>query len=116
MSVVRLYVDEDACEHAVIHGLRARGIDLLTTLEAGQAGTTDQDQLGFAVEQGRTIYTFNVGDFARLHRDWLQQGRDHRGIVVIPDQRYSIGEKIGRLARLVTTLTAEEMVNRMEYL
>ena len=116
MSVVRLYVDEDACEHAVIRGLQARGIDLLTTLEAGQTGTTDQEQLEFAVEQGRTIYTFNVGDFSRLHRDWLQQGRDHRGIVVIPEQRYSIGEKIGRLARLVATLTAEEMVNRMEYL
>ncbi len=31
MSQVRLYVDEDAEEHAVVQGLRARGVDLLTT-------------------------------------------------------------------------------------
>ena len=30
MSEVRLYVDEDAGETAVVQGLRARGIDVLT--------------------------------------------------------------------------------------
>jgi hypothetical protein len=35
---------------------------------------------------------------------------------VIPEQRYSIGEKIRRLAQLVRTLSAEELENRMEYL
>ena len=37
-------------------------------------------------------------------------------IVVIPDQRCSIGEKIRRLAVLVNDLTAEEMIDRMEFL
>ncbi|GIX00556.1 MAG: hypothetical protein KatS3mg111_3888 [Pirellulaceae bacterium] len=41
MSAVRLYVDEDACEHAVIKRLRARGIDLLTTLDSGRTATSD---------------------------------------------------------------------------
>ncbi len=35
---------------------------------------------------------------------------------VFPDQRCSIGEKIRRLARFLRSVTAEEMVNRMEYL
>lgn len=48
MSVVRLYVDEDASESAVVTGLRARGIDLVTTVEAGRLGTTDEQQLEFA--------------------------------------------------------------------
>jgi hypothetical protein len=116
MTAVRLYVDEDAGEHAVIHGLRTRGIDVLTTPEADRLTATDEEQLAFAIEAGRSIYTFNVGHFARLHRDHLQQGRDHTGIIVIPDQRYSIGEKIRRLAAFVNSVTAEEMVNRMEYL
>jgi hypothetical protein len=30
MNRVRLYVDEDACETAVVEGLRARGVDVLT--------------------------------------------------------------------------------------
>ena len=116
MSEVRLYVDEDAGENAVVQGLRARGFDVLTTIEAHQCGATDKDQLAFAVQKGRTIYTFNVGDFARLHREYLLQGINHTGIIVLPDQRCSIGEKIRRLARFVSSATAEEMINRMEYL
>lgn len=116
MSRIRRYVDEDAEEHAVVEGLRARGLDLLTTSEAHRAGSTDAEQLDFAVELRRTLYSFNVGDFARLHRERLQQGSRHFGIVVIPDQRRSIGEKIRRLAALVNDLTAEEMIDRMEFL
>lgn len=116
MSAVRLFVDEDAGEHAVMDGLRARGIDVLTTIEANRCGAEDSDQLTFATQYGRTIYTFNVGDFARLHAEYLRQGIDHCGIIVVPDQRYSIGEKIRRVAAFISSVTSEEMVNRMEYL
>lgn len=116
MAKLRLYADEDAGERAVVQGLRTQSIDVLTTVEAGQVGASDADQLAFAAEQGRAIYTFNVGDFARLHAEYLGRGEDHAGIVVIPDQRYSIGEKVRRLAAFLHAVTAEEMVNRMEYL
>ena len=65
MGHVRLYVDEDASETAVIVGLRARGVELLTTWEAGRLGLSDADQLAFAADQGRALYTFNARDFAR---------------------------------------------------
>ena len=116
MSEVRLYVDEDAGENAVVLGFRARGVDVLTTVEAQQGGTTDRNQLEYAIRQKRTVFTFNVSDFARLHREYLSQGIEHHGIVVLPDQRYSVGEKIRRLAGLVRSVTSEEMMNRMEYL
>jgi hypothetical protein len=88
----------------------------LTTIEAGQSGATDPEQLAFAVKQGRTIYTFNVGDFAELHKQYLSQGINHLGIIVVPDQRCTIGEKIRRLAGFIREIAAEEMINRMEYL
>ena len=116
MSDVLLYVDEDAGEDAVIKGLRARGIDIVTTIEAHQLGATDAEQLATAINLRRTIYTFNVGDFAQLHRESLEQGLDHTGIIVIPDQRYSTGEKVRRVAEFVKSVTAEAMLNRMEYL
>jgi DNA-binding transcriptional MerR regulator len=116
MSGTRLYVDEDASEHAVVLGLRARGVELQTTAEADRLGSSDSDQLAYAAEQRRAIYTFNAGDFARLHREYLEQGRQHHGIIVIPDQRYSVGEKIRRLAKFLNAVTAEALVNRMEYL
>ncbi len=96
MADIQIYADEDACERAVINGLRKRGIDVLTTMAAGNAGKSDEEQLEFAAAQRRCIYTFNVRDFARLHGEFLSQGRDHAGIVMIPDQRYSVGEKIRR--------------------
>lgn len=100
----------------MVHGLRARGIDVLTTVEANRCGTTDAAQLIFATQHARSIYTFNVGDFARLHDECLKHGEDHAGIIVVPEQRYSIGEKIRRLASLLSKTNAEQMVNRMEYL
>lgn len=116
MSEVRLYVDEDASEHAVIDGLRARGFDLLTTVEADRLGASDVNQLDFAHEQGRTIYTFNVRDFARLHTEYLNDDRGHSGIVVIPDRRYSIGEKVRALGQFLSDQSAEAMINRIEFL
>ena len=116
MSDVRLYVDEDAGEDAVVKGLRARGLDVLTTVDANRLGSTDAEQLATATSLRRTIYTFNVGDFARLHREHLAQGIEHTGIIVIPDQRCSTGEKIRRVTKFVKSITAEEMLDRMQYL
>ena len=116
MSDVRLYVDEDAGEDAVVKGLRTRGIDVLTTVEANQLGATDAEQLATAISLRRTIYTFNVGDFAQLHKEHWEQGREHTGIVVVPDQRCSAGEKIRRVTKFLKSVTTEEMLNRMEYL
>ncbi len=116
MTRVRLYVDEDAVQHTVLDALRRHEIDVLTVLEAGRGENTDEEQLVFATEQGRTLYTLNVGHFVRLHRDFLSAGREHAGIVVIPRQRYTVGEKIRRLLSFVGAFTAEEMKNRLEYL
>jgi hypothetical protein len=55
-------------------------------------------------------------DACRLHAEFLLSGRDHCGIVVIPRQRYSAGEKTRRLISLAETFAAEEMKNRLEYL
>ncbi len=111
MSDVHLHMDEDAGENAVVQGLPARGVDVLTTIEANRCGATDREQLAFATEQRRSIYTFNVGDFARLHREHLTRGIDHSGILVLPDQRCSVGEKIRRVAGFVSRVTAEEMAD-----
>ena len=116
MSEIRLYVDEDASETAVILGLRARGIDLLTTVEAGRLGVSDQEQLEFAIQERRALYTFNAKDFARLHREFLTNGRSHSGIIVIPEQRYSVGQKIRRLAAFMHGRNAESMTDQIEFL
>jgi hypothetical protein len=42
----------------------------------------------------------NARDFASLHREWLEGGRSHFGILIIPQQRYSTGEIVRRILRL----------------
>jgi hypothetical protein len=116
MSQIRLYVDEDAEETAVVDALRSRGVDLLTTLESGMIRSTDEEQLAFAASEERTIYSLNVGDFCQLHSEFLARGRDHCGILIIPRQRYSVGEKVRRLTELIDSTSAEEMRNRLEFL
>ena len=116
MSQVRLYIDEDAAEKPVVEGLRDLEIDVSTVLDSDSAGASDEEQLQFAAADGRCLYSLNVGDFCRLHSEYLKSGIEHAGIILIPRQRYSIGEKIRRISEFVESITADEMRNRLEFL
>ena len=100
----------------VVRALRVRGIDVLTAREAQMDGSADSDHLAFAASQGRVLCTFNIGDFAALHAAYLTEGRQHAGILLVQQQRYTIGELIRRLLRFASALSANEMVDRAEYL
>jgi hypothetical protein len=51
-----------------------------------------------------------------LHQSWIGQGRTHAGIIVAPQQRYSVGEEMRRIMRLIGQRTAEEMLGRLEFI
>jgi hypothetical protein len=101
---------------ALVFGLRARSVDVLTAGDAEMMHRPDEDQLVTASASGRVLYTFNVADYRVLHQAWMAQGRFHAGIIVAVQQRYSVGEELRRLMRLVGSVTAEEMRNRIEFL
>jgi len=85
----------------LVKGLRARGVDVATTLEEKMNGGSDEAQVECALKQKRAIYTFNVGDFCRLHKEYLSNGMSHSGIIVVYRKRYGVGEQIRRIFRLV---------------
>lgn len=116
MSVVQLYVDVDASEHAVVKALRQRGIDVLTAAEAGHELFTDDRHLEFAATVSRPIYSLNARDFARLHAEYLTSGRSHAGIIIIPRQRYGTGEKVRRISDLLTNTNAENLKDAIHFL
>jgi hypothetical protein len=103
--VISLYLDEDMARHQLVGALRSRGFDVLTSLEAGMNGRSDDSQLAFAAAQSRVLLTANARDFAQLHRTWVDLGRTHSGIVLVPRQRYSTGEIIRRLLRVAASGT-----------
>ena len=114
--IIRLYFDEDSMRHALVHALRARGIDVQTALDVGMIERSDEDHLRFATAQGRVLCSFNVGDFYRLHTDYMAQHQTHTGIILTRQQQYSVGEHMRHLLRLIAHLTAEDMRNRVEFL
>lgn len=97
---------------AVALGLKARGIECLRTSEGENLSQSDEDQLNFASREGYVLFTRD-SDFVELH----SQGRSHAGIVYIPQQRrVGVGTMINALCLVHDVLTAEDMVNHIEYL
>jgi len=111
-----LYLDEDSMDQDLVAALRARGVDVITATEAGMLGFSDSEQLDYATRQGRVLYTFNRGDFYRLHTQYLTEGKFHSGIILAPQQRYSIGEQLRQILELVSVKTIEQMNNNVEFI
>ena len=113
---LKIYLDEDAQDGDFVTSLMFRGIDVLTSTEAGMNGKSDPEQLEFAAQDGRVLFSHNVGDFSVLHIEYLQNEATHAGIVLAQQRQFGIGEQTRRLLRLAGTITAEEMQNRLEFL
>jgi hypothetical protein len=108
--LARFYANENFPLQTV-RELRRLGHDVLTTLDAGRAGTAEPDAavLAFAVAGGRTLLTLNRRHFIRLH----ENAPDHAGIIVcsydpdyaaqagrIDEAAKALGELKGQLIRV----------------
>jgi Domain of unknown function (DUF5615) len=113
MAVVRLYLDEDV--HTFIaEALQLRGYEATTTRDQRRLGAEDPDQLTFTQQHGYTLVTYNVQDYPRLHYEWLTAGKHHAGLIVA--SRENPRRNIRALLNLLALVTAEEMVDQLEYL
>ena len=111
---IRLYLDEDAMQSRLIRALSARQVDVVTAFEAGLIGFPDEDHLVYALAQSRVLFSFNRGDFARLHKLYLKNDRHHAGIIV--SDQLQVGMIVRRLLKLLNTRSGTEMQDWLEYL
>jgi len=51
-----------------------------------------------------------------LHTQYLTEGKSHRGIILAPQQRYSIGEQLRQILDLISVKTIEQMENNVEFI
>ena len=65
----KLYLDEDVWM-GLAEALRQRGYDAIATGELERKGLPDEEQLAFAVTQGRAILTHNIKDFVPLAQEY----------------------------------------------
>jgi hypothetical protein len=113
---LRLYMDQDSLNDAVVNALRAAGIDVVTAEESGRQRAPDDEQLSFSTASGRVIYTANRGDFARIHKAWMEEGRAHAGIITRSHQAMKIGDQVRALRRICAAFDPATAVNLFEYL
>jgi hypothetical protein len=76
----------------------------------------DCDHLDYATSQGRALYSFNIGDYVALHTEYVAQGKHHAGIILAQQRRFSLGEQMRRLLKIVGSKSAEEMQDQVEFL
>lgn len=69
--------------------------------------------MAYAAERECVLYSHNASDFHRLHSEWINAGRGRPGIILAPQQRFSIGEQLRRILRI---RAAESMRSRIEFL
>ncbi|WP_373276162.1 DUF5615 family PIN-like protein [Microcystis aeruginosa] len=53
---------DERVSKAIAKGLRMRGIDVTMSSEKELMGVSDEEQLAYALLQGRVIFTFDDGD------------------------------------------------------
>ncbi len=116
MSQIHVYLDEDSVEKSLVAAFRNAGLDVVTVTEVDRQSCSDEQQLIWATEQGRAIYSYNRRDFCRLHSEFLAADRNHAGIVLLQQQRYSIGQQLRGVLKLIATMSAEDMVNQLVFL
>lgn len=109
----RIYTNENF-DHRVVAVLRAKGHDVLTSLDADRANRRipDDEVLDYARDQGRAVLTFNRLHFLRLHK--LSEGA-HSGIVVCstdPDFE-ALADRIDQALREAQSLVGQLLrINR----
>ena len=113
MGRISLYLDEHV-QFALREALKARGVNVLTTQEAGNIGKDDVSQLIFASQDNRVIFSYNKRHFANLHYEWLTRKRPHGGIIL--SDQFPVGIVLRRLMKLYFSVTSDDMKNRLEYL
>ncbi len=109
----KLYLNEHLSPRLAVQ-LRRYGFDALSSHEAERLSDRDEDQLAFAASQQRALVTFNVGDFVRLHQQYVADGRPHWGIILSTEE--SISVLLHRLLRLLNSVTMEELKNQVRWL
>ena len=114
MARLRIDTDENV-DVRVAEGLRRRDIEAWSVGEEGKLGVPDEEQFVHATSLRAAIFTHDP-HFVEIAIEKNQQGMEHYGVIFVEMHRMGLGECIRRLALCGDVLSAEEMMNRVEFL
>jgi hypothetical protein len=107
---IHLYFDDDVSA-GIVDNLRTRGFDVLSSRDADTLGKSDNEQMLYAVSLRRAIVIHNRADFETQHREFLENGLKHFGVIIA--KRRKDAEVVARLLSLLDDATAQEMENQL---
>jgi predicted nuclease of predicted toxin-antitoxin system len=118
---IKFYTDSHIAM-AVVEQLRNRGVDIIHCAEINMENAADTEHFEYATAEGRTVITCDR-DFLVLNEVWLDQGKNHAGIVFVrPQSQGNIGRMVKYLFTLYQRVTANadilqnEVHNMVQYL
>jgi uncharacterized protein with PIN domain len=111
--MIKLYLDEDVHKKVAV-GLRLKGYDAVSAHEVQKQSLSDEQQLVYAVSEERAIFTFNAGDFDRIHKRSLSGVPNHYGIIL--SRQIPVGETVKRLSKFLFSHSADELRNSIYWL
>jgi hypothetical protein len=105
---VRVLLDAHVSGRRIGRALRRAGHDVLA-LDSDQVRSRlpDGEVLALAARDERIVVTYNIGDFARLAREWAEAGRSHAGVILVPDPRAGPGSVQARLEEIFAAHPAQ---------
>jgi predicted nuclease of predicted toxin-antitoxin system len=113
---LKLLLDE-MYSPALAAALRASGIDAVTIIELGMAGSPDSGVFAYSVTQNRPVLTENVADFVTIAAQHSTTGARYPGLLIALSNRFS-RRASGRIAivRAIQAHQAEQLTDRIIYL
>jgi predicted nuclease of predicted toxin-antitoxin system len=93
---VRFLLDEHLAP-TIAEIARGLGADVVSVLEIGRSGLSDEVQLEFAAQHGRCLVSANRDDFVRLTERFYRAQRPHAGVLIVPASMPP--QQFSRLAR-----------------
>src|SRR5438105_1532596 len=80
---MRIYVDDDSVDPALLGMLRKAGHDVLRPTDIGMIGAEDVVHFTRAIREGRVLLSGNHDDFQALHLLVLEARGHHPGILIV---------------------------------
>ncbi|MDW8030035.1 MAG: DUF5615 family PIN-like protein [Armatimonadota bacterium] len=83
-----IYLDDNIDDDELIVRLRKASYEVVSPRQVGTSGCKDLEYLAYASEHGYVLLTQNAKEFTeKWHKQWLEEGRSHSGILVIHHER-----------------------------
>lgn len=108
---VKVYTDESVSP-VIARGLRRRGLEAIDVREVDNIGLSDEEQLGYVKENDFVLFTYD-DDFVGI----VKEGNiSHPGLIYCDQRKYSIGEIIRGLAKIIEKSSGKDLRNEIRYL